>query len=114
MDKITTLRVRAGPPLESVVETLEKSSGYVRTPIFHDLSKSELISMIRTTILRQDLHQHHLTSTINSDVIIHLVANVMDLFLDEVESPDGSIFLSGGGARGQAQQPSRPTTSDVF
>ena len=46
MDKIQIVRVPSGPPLESAVDTLEKSPGYVRTPIFHDFFKSELLSVI--------------------------------------------------------------------
>ena len=46
MDKIQIVRVPSGPPLESAVDTLEKSPGYVKTPIFHDCYESELISVI--------------------------------------------------------------------
>ena len=69
----------------------------MRTPIFHDFFKSELISMIRAILLRQHMRQHHLTSTINSDDFIDFVAHVIDLFFDEVESPDSSTFFEIGG-----------------
>ena len=59
MDKIQIVRVPSGPPLESAVDTLEKSSGYVRTPIFHDRYESELLFVFWAISLRQ----YHLTSS---------------------------------------------------